>query len=94
MLCEPVTLRVATGHINASLWSITISERTQDVHSFTEIQYERTKFCSNTLCTYWVYISQICQLIRDDGKWYWQLKFGLTVVSLLFLTMAWHMYSI
>ena len=41
MLCEPVTLRVATGHINASLWSITISERTQDVHSFTEIQYER-----------------------------------------------------
>ena len=41
MLCEPVTLRVATGHINASLWFITISERTQDVHSFTEIQYER-----------------------------------------------------
>ena len=41
MLCEPVSLRVATGHINASLWFITISERTQDVHSFTEIQYER-----------------------------------------------------
>ena len=36
MLCEPVTLRVATGHINASLWFITISERAQDVHSFTK----------------------------------------------------------
>jgi hypothetical protein len=41
MLCEPVSLRVTTGHINASLWFNTTSERTQNLHSFTEIQYER-----------------------------------------------------